>query len=409
MQRLADICARRGYTVTGSDLHLDGHAAYNVHGADLVVYTAAAENNVELLEARRLGIPTLPRAQMLDRVANGYLRSIAIAGCHGKTTAVGYAGCAAAGLNPEIHIGGDVGYDCRGGNDLFITEACEYRRSFLELHPDIAAVLNVDLDHTDCYRNIDDAFDSFAAFAARATQCALLNGDDPYCRRMGMRNAVTFGCGDCDYRACGLTESQGYWSFVLCHDAERIPMRLRVPGRHNVYNALCAVACAHLSGVPLARAVADASEFSGVKRRFELLGTLEGARIYTDYAHHPNEIAATIATARSCGAKRVVVVFEPHTYSRTAALGDRFAQVLAAADEVVLAPIFPAREAPIVGVTTQNLWLALKNEGKQSVCLDTYCAINAYLRPRLQEGDFVLYTGAGSIDVAARSFLETYR
>lgn len=408
MKRLADICARRGYQVTGSDLALNGHDAQNVHGADMVVYTAAAENNVELLEARRLGIPVLSRAQMLDRVAKGFSRSVAIAGCHGKTTAVGFAGCAAAALNPEIHIGGDVDYDCRGGDDLFITEACEYRRSFLTLTPDVAAVLNVDLDHTDCYRNMAEVFDCFSAFTLNATRCALVNGDDPYCRRLAARNVVTFGLGNCDYRAEGVSTVYGRPCFTLCHDDDHIPMQLKVVGRHNVYNALCAVAAAHICGVPLLRAAEDAAAFSGVKRRFERLGQTNGAQIYTDYAHHPNEIAATVKTARDCGAKRVIVVFEPHTYSRTAALADRFADALSLADEVILTPIFAAREAPMQGVTSQNIWLQLEKNGKRAVCLDAYCAVNAYLYPRLQEGDFVLYTGAGTIDRAARSLLETY-
>lgn len=408
MRRLADICMRRGYEVTGSDLSLSGHAAMNVHGADLVVYTAAAENNIEVVEAKRLGLPLLGRAEMLDRVASDYPQSIAIAGCHGKTTAVGLAALAARSLAPEVHIGGDVSFDCRGKGGLFITEACEYRRSFLKLHPDIAAILNIDLDHTDCYKDIADVYEGFTEFALKARRCVLVNGDDPYCRMIRARNVVTFGLGDCDYRAADLSEYLGRYSFMLMHAGNEIHMSLQLPGRHNVYNALCAVAAAHEAGAALFDAARGAEEFAGVKRRFEQVGEIGGAQIYTDYAHHPKEIAAAVRTARSCGAKRVVMVFEPHTYSRTAALEREFTAALETADEIVLAPIFAAREAPIRGVTAQNLWLGLRNNGTESVCLDTYCAINSYVRESIREGDFVLYTGAGTIDAAARSFVHTY-
>lgn len=408
MRRLADLCARRGYTVTGSDIALCGHNPCNVLGADLVVYTAAAEQNVERIEAERLGIPTMTRAELLGAVCNGFSRTIAIAGAHGKTTAVGFTGKATAAYRPEVHIGGDVAYDCCGGNELFVVEACEFKRSFLQLHPTVAAVLNIDLDHTDCYRDVGQVFDAFSTFTARATDRVVVNADDPYCAQLPAKTKVTFGLGDADYRAAAVMLENGRPSFILCHNAERIPMRLNTPGKHNVYNALCAVACAHVVGVPLWQAAADACAFTGVKRRFEKVGELNGAEIYTDYAHHPHELAATVATARACGAKRVVAVFEPHTFTRTAALKDGFVDALSAADEVLLLPIYPARECPIRGVTSLLLWPDLRARGVDASCFDTYCMANAYLAAHVREGDFVLYLGAGTVDRAALLLLQEH-
>lgn len=399
MSRLADICRRRGDTVTGSDLAAGGHRAENVHGADLVVYTgAAAADNPELAEARRLHIPTIERARMLADIAASYPLSIAISGCHGKTTATALTGCALAVRSPEVHVGG--GCDFPPGAGVFVTEACEYRRSFLALRPDIAVVLNVGLDHTDCYRDIDEIFDAYRTFALSAGT-RIVNGDDAYCR--AIPGAVTFGTGEnCDYRAVNVTSGREL-SFDLLRGGRRIlSARLPLVGKHNAYNALAAFAAADAAGAKPAEALIGMQTFTGVKRRFERVGEAAGAAVYTDYAHHPTEIEAALTAARALCRGRIIAVFEPHTYTRTAAFAAQFAEALCAADSIVLAPVYAARETPIAGVCAQSIWLELRRRHRPAAVFDTYCEINRYVTDIVRQGDLVLYLGAGSIDKAAR-------
>lgn len=401
MRRLADICRRRGDRVTGSDLTLNGHEAENVRGADLVVYTGAiAEDNPEIAEAKRLHIPLISRARMLGAVAASYPLSVGIAGCHGKTTATALTGYALRARDPEVHVGGDCEFPA--GTGLFVTEACEYKRSFLELKPDVAVILNIGLDHTDCYRDIDDIFAAYRTFALSAGT-RIVNGDDAYCR--WIPHAVTFGLGEgCRYRAVNVFDGDGLAFDLLTDGCRRLSARLPLAGQHNVYNALAAFAVADVAGVDLRQALCDMQIFPGVKRRFERVGEMAGAAVYTDYAHHPTEITAALASARKRTAGRVIAVFEPHTYTRTQTFAAQFADALSAADAVVLAPIFAAREAPLPGVCSQSIWLGLKNR-TPSACFDTYCDVNAYVRASVRPGDTVIYLGAGTINQAAESLV----
>lgn len=398
MSRLAELCRRRGDIVTGSDILTGGHCADNVRGADLVVYTgAAADDNPELAEARRLGIPTVSRAKMLSSLASEYPKCAGIAGCHGKTTATALTGFAISSLGPEVHMGG--GCDFPHGSGVFVTEACEYKRSFLELKPDIAVVLNVGLDHTDCYADIGEIFDAYRAFALSAP-LRIVNGDDAYCRCI--EGAATFGRGEnCAYRAVNVCCGRDLSFDLIVRGRYETAALLPLRGGHNVYNALAAVAVADALGVPPVRACLDMKAFKGVDRRFEYVGNLRGAEVYTDYAHHPDEIKASLETARSICRGKVIAVFEPHTYTRTASFADGFATALCLADEVVLAPIYAAREKPVTGVCSQSIWLKMRERCRNAVCLPTYCEINAYVRSGAGEGDLVIYLGAGTINRAA--------
>ena len=414
MRELMQLERDRQNTVTGSDTTLSGHAPENVHGADLVVYTCAVgAENVELKEARRLGIPTVERAKLLGQLAATYSSVIAIAGAHGKTTATGMTAAALRSRLPTVHIGGELnpmsGKESGIGSGCFITEACEYRRAFLELKPDIGAVLNVDLDHTDYYRDYDDIRSAYSEFALRCG-VLLVNSDDK--GSVYLNNGAskyTFGLNSLAYfRGENIQPEDGsaysfdlkiggkYACRVLCPQ----------PGFHNIYNALCAVSAAVLSGVSAKEAAYNLHAFNGVKRRFERVGKLCGATVISDYAHHPKEIRATLAAAAKCTPGKVYAVFQPHTYTRTKSLERDFERALKGADEVVLLPIFPAREAPVPGVTSHNIVLALQRESLHAFYADTFCGALGYLKSRVKKGDTVLFLGAGDVDSLARNCVD---
>lgn len=414
MRELMQLEKDRRNTVTGSDSSLEGHAAEKVHGADLVVYTCAVgEDNVELKEARRLGIPTIERAELLGQLAATYSSVVAIAGAHGKTTATGMTAAAMRSYMPTVHIGGDMNPlngECKArARDCFITEACEYRRAFLRLKPDIGAVLNVDLDHTDYYRDFDDIRSAYVEFVSR---CAviLVNSDDRgsmYLNNGGQK--YTFGLNGLAYfRGENLKVEEGNaYSFDLkIGGSAACRVHCPQPGFHNVYNALCAVSAAVLGGVPAREAAENLRSFRGVKRRFERVGSLCGATVVSDYAHHPREIRATLLNAAKCTQGKVYALFQPHTFTRTQSLEGDFVRALGNADEVALLPIFPARESPLEGVTSHNIVLALQRKNVRAVYLDTFCGALSYLRRRVCKGDIVLFLGAGDIDALARSCVD---
>lgn len=411
MSELMQLERNRLNTVTGSDSGAGGHKAENVHGADLVVYTCAVgEDNVELKEARRLGIPTVERAQLLGQLAATYSCVAAIAGAHGKTTATGMTAAAMRSLSPTVHIGGELNPFSRSRSrpvcaDVFITEACEYRRSFLTLQPDVGAVLNVDLDHTDYYRDYDDILSAYEQFAAKCGTL-VVNSDDRgsmYLKSSGKK--YTFGLNGLAYfRGENLRRENGNsYSFDLKIGGKRACRVLSSqPGFHNVYNALCALSIAVLCGVSPSIAAADLKTFCGVKRRFECVGSLNGATVISDYAHHPKEIRATLLNAKKCSAGKVYAVFQPHTYSRTKSLCEGFAKALSIADEAAVLPIFPAREAPMEGVSSHDIVLKMTAGGAHGVYIDTFCGVLSYLCGRVKTNDTVIFLGAGDIDKLAR-------
>lgn len=396
MRALADLVASRGHTVSGSDAGLGGHAAHNVDGCDLVVYTnAVPKDNCELARARRLGIPIIERAAYLGEISHTYDKVIAVAGCHGKSTATAMLGAAFETRDPTVHVG-VAGSSKVGSNKYFITEACEYRRSFLKLKPDVGIILNIKYDHPDFYRNNDELLGAYAAFAAQC-KTLIVNGDDDACAFL-RKDAFTFGTSErCDYRAVDIKTENGYRSFTLA--GGRFPaISLSVAGGHNVYNALAALAAAKLCGLAASECVPKLNAFCGIPRRFERKGLAFGKTIFTDYAHHPDEIAATIKTAREIFPS-VAVVFQPHTYSRTQSLMDGFVKALSLADTVVVAPIFAAREQPIDGVSSHSLCRELLKQKENAYCFDTFSEIVSFCKSLKEKT--VIFTGAGDIDKAA--------
>ena len=401
MQALSVAAAARGHTVTGSDNSLSGHDPKNVEGVDLVVYTCAVPmSNCELVRARELKIPMIERAVYLGELAATYGKVIAIAGCHGKSTTTAMTGAAFGGHSPTVHVGVANGSTV-GSDRFFITEACEYKANFLHLSPDVGVVLNVEYDHPDYYKTEAQLIDAYRHFCAKS-KTVIVNGDDEICMSL-CKNPITFGTNErCDYRAVDIKNENGYSTFRLVGKKQAF-VRLSIAGEHNVYNALATIAAADAGGIKLAEALPRISKYTGIPRRFERKGIAFGKSVFTDYAHHPAEIAATINTAKEIFPS-VTVVFQPHTYSRTQSLMDDFAAALSKADTVILAPIFAAREAPIAGVTSHALCRKIVESKEKAYCFDTFAEIVEHTKT--VRDNAVIFMGAGDINTVADKFIQ---
>ncbi len=400
MHALSVMAASRGHEISGSDNALSGHDPKNVEGCDLVVYTnAISPDNVELVRAGQLGIPTIERAEYLGELSRTYGTTIAVAGCHGKSTTTAMLGKVFAARNATVHAG--VAHGSKVGSDkYFITEACEYRASFLHLKPTLGVVLNVQYDHPDFYRDEKQIIDAYGRFCAQCDK-TIIFGDDPICKSL-CSSPVTFGLKEGnDYRAVNIKNASGFRSFTLVGKRNAV-VNLSVPGEHNVINALAAVAAACECNLPLTEILPGLGKFTGIARRFERKGIAFGKTVFTDYAHHPTEIAATISTAKEIFPS-VAVVFQPHTYSRTKSLMDEFASALTTADTVILAPVYPAREQPIPGVDSHALCRKIVQNKERAYCFDTFSEIIEVSKQLKEKA--VIFMGAGDIDKVADMFI----
>jgi UDP-N-acetylmuramate--alanine ligase len=386
-----------------------GHGPEHVAGARALVVTAAVPpDHPELERARALGIPVVRRADALGQaVAGGTV--VAVAGTHGKTTTTVMVteALAAAGRDPTGLAGGRVarwGGNARvGGHELYVVEADEYDRAFLSLTPAVAVVNNVEADHLECYGgSLATLEDAFAEFAGRARR-AIVGADDAGATRVAARLAVpvwTVGlAAGADVRI-GAPElgERGSTARLELPGGRTLTLELRVPGLHNLRNAAMALAVAHELGADLDRARAALAEFTGVGRRFERVGEAAGVTVMDDYAHHPTEVAATLAAARQAfPRRRVVAVFQPHLYSRTALHGDALGRALAAADVVVVAPIYGAREQPLAGVSADVVARGAARAGAATVAVRERVALAARVGETVQVGDVVFTLGAGDV------------
>ena len=431
MSGLARLLLAAGHTVTGSDraesatlaslraLGADvraGHDGERLGRPDLVVAsTAIRAANPELVAARRLGVPVLGRAQLLALLMAGRV-GIAVAGTHGKTTTTGMvvAILQAAGLDPSFAVGGDLkttGVNAAlGGGPHFVAEADESDGSFLELEPTVAVVTNVQADHLDHWGDLEAVRAAFRAFVGRlpAAGTAVLCADDP--GALGLAGAapcqvVTYGLGaDADVRGGGLVLDAWSSRFTVVAGGDRLgEVAVAMPGRHNVVNALGAIAAARAAGAPptAARALAG---FSGAARRFHLRGEVDGITIVDDYAHNPPKVAATLAAARLGPWKRVVAVFQPHLYSRTRLFADEFGQALAdGADLVVVTDVYAAREDPEPGVDGSLVAAAVRRARPDLRCVyaPDRAGLAALVADLLEPGDLLLTLGAGDITTLA--------
>ena len=422
MSALAEVLFSRGLAVTGSDMSpsetvsrlrslglkvVVGHDPALTHGVDCVIRTAAArEDNPEVAEAKRLGLPLFERAQAWGYIMRGYSRALCVAGTHGKTTATSMSThiLLEGGADPTVMIGGFlplIGAGHRvGAGDLIVMEACEYSHSFLNFSPTVAMILNIEADHLDCYKDLDDIVSSFTRFALLTPEKAgqiLLCADDPGAMRLSSlpREILTFGVSDgADVFPEGLNMENGFGRFTVSVRGEPYAdIKLRVPGTHNVVNALGAAAAAWRLDMPGQAVSRGLKSFRGAARRFEWVGQHKRATVIDDYAHHPTEITATFKAARAMGFSRILCAFQPHTYSRTAALFDDFVEALRLADRVYLARVYAARERNTTNLSERALAEKLANATFFDNMDDIATALSRDARP----GDLILTMGAGDI------------
>lgn len=438
MCSLAQITKRRGHEVSGYDrtpskltrsLEADGiTVSYdalpsNVEDADVLVYTVAIPgDDPQYVRAGERGIPRISRADYLGYLMSGYKSRIGVSGTHGKSTTTAMLDCifAKAGLNPTVSCGAvmlEEGSAHRiGAEDFFIFEACEYMDSFLDFCPTAALILNVELDHVDYFKSIEQVVSSFGSFADRCGPygVAVVNADDKNAVRSvdGFRGRkVTFSRLDptADFYAADVTFNSGRSSYTVMHGGKAL---CRVEpasyGDHAVTDSLAAFATAYTNGVE-AQAIADAlATFGGVSRRMELCGKTEsGADVYSDYAHHPTEIATTLKTAAGIGYDRVICAFQPHTYSRTANFFDDFARVLAGSGcEIILTEIYSARETCTGGVSSALLCDRIKDFGGEAAYVPDLGDLADYIAAKARSGDMVILMGAGDIDSCVRMMVK---
>ena len=421
MSPLAEVLHKAGMVITGSDMrnsatveHLRslgipvaiGHRAENIQGAELVIRTAAVhDSNPEIAAAHAQGIPVFERAQAWGSIMRGYKNALCISGTHGKTTTTSMCThiIMAARMDPTVMIGGTLpllgsGYRV-GHGDTIILESCEYCNSFLSFFPTVAVILNIEADHLDFFKDLEDVEHSFRAFADRVPENGLIvaNADDAntmHTLEGESRPILTFGLEQGDVHAANLTWEKGLPSFDVVYRGELFTrVSLRVPGEHNVKNALAAAASAIVLGMPAKAVEEGLSAFRGAARRFEHKGSYHGAEIYDDYAHHPGELKALLSAVSGLGYRRIICAFQPHTYSRTKALFDDFVQVLQEPDVTLLAEIFAAREANTIGISSRDLAARIPGSRYFATLPELTGALAELARP----GDLILTVGAGDI------------
>ena len=425
MSALAYVLIKRGYMVSGSDAKSSfmvtklakegavmfiGHAACQVEGAEAIVVSSAIhQDNIELVEAKARQIPVLHRSDVLAFLMNKH-KGVAVAGAHGKTTTSSMLACITheADIDPTVVVGGIVpslgGNALNGKSDIVVAEADESDGSFLKFHPFYAVITNIENDHLDHYGSEEKIQEAFAQFVENIKNegKAILCFDNAKIKALAEKTSKSFisyalNDPDADYTAKNIEFGQDGTYFDVYHKGEKIgTAHLVVPGKHNVLNALGAIATSQLMEIPINKVLASLEKFTGAKRRFETKGRVNGIWVVDDYAHHPTEIQVTLAAGKQTKPKRLICVFQPHRYSRTKLLLKQFATCFKDADELILADIYPASEDPIPGVDTPLLKKTIEETTGQKVTyLPTFEQIEKYLVENVKPGDLVMTVGAG--------------
>ncbi len=437
MSGLAEILIDRGNTVTGSDStpsditkHLQElgakisfpQAAENVEpDTDEFIYTAAIHpDNPEFMAAKATGKPMLSRAELLGQIMESYKDSVCVAGTHGKTSTTCMVSeiLLAANEDPTISVGGimpSIKSNIRVGKSAkFVAEACEYTNSFHHFYPRYNIILNVEEDHMDFFKDLQDVRNSFRRFAENTSDDGVLviGAEIPDVNELteGLKcKVITFGLNEGDIYATNIKYNEnGLPSFTPVFKGEKLPtVVLHVPGEHNIKNALAAIACTKEMGASDDAVTRGLSNFGGAKRRFEYKGIHEsGAVVIDDYAHHPTEIRSSLTAAANYPHKRLIVVFQPHTYTRTKAFLDDFGKALSTTDLTILAPIYPAREEDIYGVHSEDVTEKINESGGNSISLPDFKSIEDYLKKNIKKGDLLITMGAGNVVDIGEHILE---
>ncbi|MCF0141008.1 MAG: UDP-N-acetylmuramate--L-alanine ligase [Mogibacterium sp.] len=429
LSAIAEILADNGHIVSGSDMkasdvtrHLEEvgikvyyeHDAGNVDGVDAIVYSAAvSDENPEVVRAKELGIPLFSRAQVLGMIMDRYDRSVAICGTHGKTTVTSMTSLILrnAKYKPTILVGGNLpeinGNVEIGSNDYFVTEACEYMDSFLELNPSIGVILNIDSDHLDYFKDMDHIVRSFKSFVEgiRPGGIVVAYGDNPFVKDVlkDHKNKITYGYSESnDFYAQNISfDDMGYPEFDICRKNNRIAhVHLSVPGEHNVLNSMAAFVVGLYLRVEIPVICETLRSFNGTHRRFDLTGiTKEGVRVIDDYAHHPTEIKATLSATQNVKHEKLWLIFQPHTYTRTKALFGDFVDAFADTDVLILTDIYAAREQDIYDVSSYKLCTAMKEKypDRKIYYVQDFEDIVNYIRKNAGPDDIVMTMGAGDV------------
>ena len=428
MSGIAEILKHWGFTVTGSDwaesettrkLNLDGihvvigHDVNMVSKADIVVYTAAIkETDPELIRAKELGIQTVERADFLGLITKAFDNTICVSGTHGKTTTTSMVSMCflEAGLDPSIQVGADLkainGNYRIGKSDNFIIEACEYVESFLKFYPKAEIILNIDNDHLDYFKNIENINNAFIKYVKLLPDDGLLvvNSDNDYCAKLHeYTNAkvVSYGIKNekANFVARNITfNKNGFAIFDVYHNNNfYASFELSVPGPHNVLNALACIALCDSYGIAKSDIKSALKKYTGAHRRFEFIGNINGASIYDDYGHHPTEIKATAIALEKKTYNQSWVVFQPHTYSRTKNLLDDFADSLTYFDNIIITDIYAARETNTYNVSSEDIVQKIKDLGRKAIYIKEFDDIVSYLKEHVQKDDIILTLGAGTV------------
>lgn len=427
MSGLSEILHNLGFVISGSNINSSnitnnlinkgynvyiGHDASYLDGVDAVVYTAAVkEDNCEIIRAKELGLPIIERSTLLGEIMRKYKYSIGVSGTHGKTTTTSMVSLIflESNLDPTITVGGEL--NAIGGNlkigqsEYFIAEACEYVDSFLQFHPFAAIITNIDADHLDYFKDIEQITSSFTKYANLIPQDGYLiaNIDDERVKKVCDSvncNVVTYGINnESHFLAINIEfDVNGFAEFQVVHNNEILgQINLSVPGIHNVYNSLGAIACSMSLGVTFDNCKIGLAKFTGTKRRFEYKGSFNNVTVVDDYAHHPTEIKATLSAAKNYPHNNIWCIFQPHLYSRTKLLLNEFTEAFDNADKIIVADIYAAREKDTGEISSLDLVTNLKARGKDAIHISDFETIKSYILNNTSTNDLVLTMGAGDI------------
>ena len=431
---MAEILLNAGYSITGSDCNesdtldriksygikvFNEHNTDNIGNAQLLVYTAAAkQDNPEIVEAKKRGIVVLERSVVLGLLTDKFKKSVAVSGTHGKTTTTAMITqiMIAANLDPSAIIGGKLpllgGNSRVGKSEYIVCEACEYVDTFLQLHPAISVILNLEADHLDYFKNLDNIIHSFTKFAKQTSEVIIINGDDENAIKSteNIKNAkiISFGLDkNSIYYATNIKEGRyacEQYTFMKC-DEKICDISLKVPGKHNLLNSLAAAATCHYLGASGSSIQKALGEFTGVHRRFEILGDFEGITVADDFAHHPTELETTLTAASKMGYKNVWAIFQPHTFSRTYMFLEEFAKALSIPDHLVMTEILAVREENIYGIDIMDL----QNKVSGSCHFKSFEEIADYVMNNAKSGDLILTLGGGDIYKCANLIVDLYK
>ena len=437
MSGIAEILQKWGFNVAGSDIHSStatdkliengikvtiGHNINALKDADLVVYSAAInENDVELVNAKSLGIPTLERKEILGEITKGFRNTICVSGTHGKSTTTSMVSMCflEAKKDPTIQVGAylntiDGNYRV-GNSDYFVLEACEYSESFLSFAPKAEIILNIDNDHLDYYKSIDNIKEAFIKYIKLLPDDGILvyNADDPNCAHLSQytkAKGLTFGINssNANYSAKNISfDKNGFASFDVYHNNVFYKtFKLSVPGKHNVYNALSCIALCDEFGLDRSDIKSALQKYTGAGRRFEYLGKVNGAKIFDDYGHHPAEITAVAEAMKNKKYNHSWVVFQPHTYSRTKELLNEFAKCLTNFDNIIVTDIYAARETNTYGISSKDIVERIDSLGRKAYYIPDFDDIVEFIKRNAKPDDIIITQGAGTITQVGHKLAE---